>query len=404
MTTRQEEGMGWDVLRKAEWLEPSRVRGYLVLLALVNVGALAYLLLTQNGGVDANGFLIGTDFISFWTSGRMLLTGDNVYDTYAHVITQREFHEIPGEYTAFFYPPNFLPFVWPLGLLPYFPALGLWLAASGAAFVGAVKAWFSALGLKGPSLVLLAAFPPVFLTLSHGQTSFLVAAFLGGGLLLVERQPWLAGVLIGLATIKPQLGLLVPVALLVSGQWRTIAGAGLAAIALAGLATILFGPQVWSDWLTITQTAGSATDSGSIGFAKMVSVFAGLRLIGVPSEMAMGVQAAVTIAVAAGIATAGWRHAFTPSLGALVLAGAPLATPFVLDYDLVVTAFPLAWLFARARATDFADWERITIAAAFSGAAFARPIAINTGVPIMPLIIGALFVLVWRRHMTERAG
>ena len=37
------------------------------------------------------------------------------------------------------------------------------------------------------------------------------------------------GWLFGLATIKPQLGLLVPVALLASGQWRAIAGAGGAA-------------------------------------------------------------------------------------------------------------------------------------------------------------------------------
>lgn len=393
--------MGWDVLRKAEWLEPGRVRGYLVLLALVNVAALAYLLLTQKGGVDANGFLIGTDFISFWTSGRMLLAGANVYDTAAHVAAQREFFAMPGEYTAFFYPPSFLPFVWPLGLLPYFPALGLWLAASGAAFLGAVRALFREVGLKGPALVLVAAFPPVFVTLTHGQTSFLVAALLGGGLLLVERRSWLAGVLIGLATIKPQFGLLVPLALLASGQWRTIVAAATTALALAALASLAFGPQVWADWLAITRTASAATADGNIGFAKMVSVFAGLSLVGVPAAAAMAVQGAVSLALAAAVVLASWRRAFTPGLAALVLAGAPLATPFVLDYDMVLTAFPLAWLFAKAREEGFADWERITIAATFAGAAFARPLAINLGVPIMPLLLGALFLCVWRRVRAE---
>ena len=139
--------MGWDAIRKAEWLEPGRVRGYLLLLALVNAGAVVFLLATQKGGVYANGFLLGTDFISFWTSGRMLLAGANVYDTAAHVAAQREFYVMPGEYTAFFYPPNFLPFVWPLGLLPYFPALAAWLGLTGAAFLAAVRAWFRALGL-----------------------------------------------------------------------------------------------------------------------------------------------------------------------------------------------------------------------------------------------------------------
>lgn len=395
--------MGWDAIRKAEWLEPGRVRGYLLLLALVNAAAVVYLLATQKGGVDVNGFLIGTDFISFWTSGRMLVAGANVYDTAAHVAVQREFYAMPGEYTAFFYPPGFLPFVWPLGLLPYFPALAAWLAVTGAAFLAAVRAWFRELGLKGPALVLVAAFPPVFVTLTHGQTSFLVAALLGGGLLLVGRRPWLAGILIGLATIKPQFGLLVPLALLASGQWRTIAGAGAAALALTALAAAAFGPQVWADWLAITRTASTATADGNIGFAKMVSVFAGLSLVGVPAAAAIAVQVATSLALAAAVVVAGWRRAFTPGLAALVLAGAPLATPFVLDYDMVLTAFPLAFLFARAREGGFADGERITIAAVFAGAAFARPLAINAGVPIMPLLLAALFVAVFRRVRAEAA-
>lgn len=393
--------MGLDFIRKAEWLEPGRVRGYLLLLALINAGALVFLLATQKNGVDANGFLIGTDFISFWASGRMLLAGANVYDTAAHVAAQREFYAMPGEYTAFFYPPNFLPFVWPLGLLPYFPALAAWLGVTGAAFLAAIRAWFRKVGLKGPALVLIAAFPPVFLTLTHGQTSFLVAALLGGGLLLVERRPWLAGVLIGLATIKPQFGLLVPLALLASGQWRTIAAAGGAALALGVLVSLAFGPQVWADWLAITRTASTATADGNIGFAKMVSVFAGLSLMGVPAAAAMAVQGAVSLALAAAVVMASWRRAFTPGLAALVLAGAPLATPFALDYDMVLTAFPLAFLFARTRAEGFADWERITIAAVFAGAAFARPLAINLGVPVMPLLLGALFVAVLRRVRGE---
>ena len=373
----------------------------MLLLALVNVATLGFLVLTAANGIDRNGFLLGTDFISFWTSGRMLHAGANVYDIAAHVAAQRAFYTLPGEYTAFFYPPSFLPFVWPLGFLPYFPALAAWLVVTGAAWLVAMRGWFRALGLKGPALVVILAFPPVIVTLTHGQTSFLVAALLGGGLLLVERRPWIAGLLIGLATIKPQFGLLIPVALLASGQWRTIASAGATTLALAGLAALAFGPQVWSDWLAVTQAAGSATGDGNIGFAKMVSLFAGLSLLGVPSGAAFAVQAAASLAVAAVVAMASWRRPFTPGLAALVLAGAPLATPFVLDYDLLLTGFPLACLFARARAQGFADWERITILATFAAAAFARPLAIGLGVPIMPLVLTALFLMVWRRVRAE---
>lgn len=382
-------------------LGAERARGYLLLLAAINVVTLGFLLLTAKDGIDRNGFLIGTDFISFWTSGRMLMDSANVYNTLAHVEAQRELYALEGEYTAFFYPPNFLPFVWPLGLFPYFPALAGWLIVTGAAWLAMVRGWFAALGVKGPGLVLTLAFPPLIVTLTHGQTSFLVGALLGGGLLLVRTRPWLAGLLIGLATIKPQFGLLVPVALLASGQWRTIAGAGAAALGLAALASVAFGPQVWSDWLAISQTAARATDSGAIGFAKMVSVFAGLRLVGVSSEVAMTVQGVVTMTAAAMVAGTGWRYGFTPGLAALVLAGAPIATPFVLDYDLLLIAVPIAYLFSRGQADGFAGWERITIAGAFVGGAFARPLAINVGVPIMPFLLIALFMLVWQRTRSE---
>ncbi len=388
--------MGWEALRRADWLGAERARAYLMLLAAANVLMLAVIVLTSRDGIDRNGFLIGTDFISFWTSGRMLAEGANVYDTAAHVAAQRAFYTLPGEYTAFFYPPSFLPFIRPLGALPYFPALAAWLAVTGAGFLVVMRGWFRALGLAGPGWLVVLAFPPVIVTLTHGQTSFLVAALLGSGLLLAGRRPWLAGVLIGLATIKPQFGVLVPVALLASGQWRTIAAAAATALALAAFAALAFGPQVWADWFAITRTAGDATASGTIGHAKMVSVFAGLSLIGVPAAAAMAVQAAATLAVAGAVAQAGWRRPFTPGLGALVLAGAPLATPFVLDYDMVLTAVPLAYLFARARERGFADWERLTIAATFAAAAFARPLAIEAGVPIMPLVLAALFACVWR--------
>lgn len=393
--------MNWDLLRKAEWLGPERARAYLFILALTISAGLAFLLLTSRGGIDRNGFLLGTDFISFWSAGQMLHGGGNVYDIQAHIAAQRAFHAVPGEFTAFFYPPNFLPMVWPLGLLPYFPALFAWLVVTGASWIAAVRAWFGTLGLKGPALVLLIAFPPVFATMTHGQTSFLVAALLGGGLLVVRERPWLAGLLIGLATIKPQFGLLVPVALLATASWRTIIAAGGAAIALAGLAALAFGPQVWSDWLAVTSAAGEATDNGTIGFAKMVSLFAGLRLLGVASTPAIVAQVALALAVAGAVGAVAWRKPFSPGLAALVLAGAPLATPFVLDYDLLLTAFPLAYLFSQARRHGFQDWERITIATTFAAGVFARPLAINVGIPLMPLVLIGLFLLVLRRVHAE---
>ena len=387
-------------LRDAEWLGPARARAYLVILGLTNIGMIGLLLVTANGGIDRNGFLLGTDFISFWTAGRMLHTGANVYDIAAHIAAQREFYAVPGEYTAFFYPPGFLPMVWPLGLMPYFAALAVWLCVTGGLWFWVVRAWFARLGLAGPGPLLAAAFPPLFITLTHGQTAFLVAALLAGGLLLVRERPCLAGILLGLATIKPQFGLLVPVALLAGGHWRTIIAAGATAIGLAAMAELAFGPGIWSNWLSVTGAAGSATGDGSIGFAKMISLFAGLRLLGVPNAPALAVQVALTLGLAGAVAVAAWRRPWTPGLAALVLAGAPLATPFVLDYDLVLIAFPLAFVFAGASRDGFLAWERIGIGAGFAAAAFARPLAIAVGLPLAPWVLLGLFALVFRRVRT----
>lgn len=391
--------MGWDFLRRADWLD-ARARGYLLLLAMVNLVVLAFLLATAHRGVDRNGFLLGTDFLSFWTTGRMLHEHGAVYDTAAHIAAQRRYFAQEGAYTAFFYPPVFLLFCYPLGALGYFAALAGWLLATGGAFVLAVRAWARRLRLDLPLWLAFIAFPAVPIVITHGQTAFLVAALLGLGALLVRERPLLAGVLFGLATIKPQFGLLVPLVLLVTGEWRVIAAAAATFLALALLSALAFGAQVWPDWLATTGAAQAAMAEGIVPFAKMQSPFAALRLLGAPPGFAYAAQAAVSLAVAGALGWAGWRRGYSLALGAAMLVGALLATPFVLDYDMVLLAFPFAYLLAR----GFAPWEKLTAALAFIAPAFARPLAMEAGAPLMPLVLAALFALLLRRALHEQLG
>lgn len=396
--------MGLHFLRRMDWLGAARSLGYLRLLALLNVAMLVLLVATSHDGVDRNGFLLGSDFISFWTVGRMLAEGANVYDGAAHVAAQRAYFAPENGYTAFFYPPSFLPFCRPLGLLGYFPALAAWLIVTGAAYVAAMRAWWREAEVPAPLWLLFLAFPAVPIMVTHGQTAFLVAALLGGGAWLVRSCPVLAGVLLGLATIKPQFGLLLPVALLLTREWRTIGSALVTALLLAAVSTALHGAQVWPDWLAASARAEDAMADGAVGYAKMVSPFAALRLLGVPVGAAYTVQAVVSLAVAGLLAWAAWSRSggrrWSPGLAALTLAGAPLVTPFVLDYDLVLLAFPLLWLTGQALREGFRDWEKLAILLAVAAPAFARPLAMNAGVPVMPLVLALLFAAVWRRSRT----
>ncbi len=384
--------MGLDWLKHANWLDEARVRGYLRLLALLNLAALVWLIGTSAGGIDRNGYLLGTDFISFWAVGKVLLAGGSAYDSAAHIAVQRTLYAGHSGYTAFFYPPPFLLVCAPLGLVGYFPALAVWLAGTGAAFVAALRPWLRA--LSGRQLVLvLAAFPAVQLTLTHGQTSFHAAALLGGGLWLAAngRKGW-AGVLLGLAVIKPQFGLLVPLALLAAGEWRVIAAAAATALGFAAAATLAFGVEVWPAWYAASGTAQSAMAGGAIGFAKMQSVFAAARLAGAGTGLAYGLQALVAVPCAALVVHLFWRRGLSRESGAALLVAALLVTPFVLDYDLLLLAFPLAVLADQPR-----PWEKAAALAGFVLPALARPLALKTGIAIAPLVLLVLFALLLRR-------
>jgi Glycosyltransferase family 87 len=384
--------MGLDWLRHANWLDAARVRGYLWLLALLNLGALVWLVATSSGGIDRNGYLLGTDFLSFWAAGKVLLADGQAYDAAAHIAAQRDLYAGHSGYTAFFYPPPFLLVCAPLGLGGYFPALGMWLAGTGVAFVAALRPWLCGLTWRQLALVLI-AFPAVQLTITHGQTSFLAAALLGGGTWLAasERKGW-AGVLIGLAIIKPQFGLLVPLALFAAGEWRVIASAALTALGFAAAATLTFGVEIWPAWLAASAPAQEAMANGAIGFAKMQSVFAAARLAGAGTGLAYALQGLVALACAVLVAHLFWRRGFTHEAGAALLVAALLATPFVLDYDLLLLAFPLAVLANGPR-----PWEKAAALAGFVLPALARPLAMTTGIAIAPLVLLAVFALLLRR-------
>jgi alpha-1,2-mannosyltransferase len=137
-----------------------------------------------------------------------------------------------------------------------------------------------------------------------------------------------------------------------------------------------------------------------VGPAKMVSTFAAIRLLG------GGVAAAYAAQVAVGLALCGvlWgiRRARPAglALGALMVAMAVLASPFLLDYDLVLLALPMAWLMASAQRTGFRPWEKTVLFMGFIAPLFIRTISLRLGIPLGPPVLATLLVVVASRALS----
>jgi hypothetical protein len=258
---------------------------------------------------------------------------------------------------------------------------------------------------RSDTLILALAFPAVFVNLGHGQNGFLTAALLGAGLVLLDARPIAAGVLFGLLAYKPQFGLLIPLVLLATGRWRVIAAA--AATVLAGVAVTLalFGPKVWLAFAEFSAfTRFVVLEAGDTGWEKIQSLFSAVRSWGVGVEMAYAAQSALALMVAVTLIWL-WRSRAASELKAAALACACLlATPYVLDYDLVVLAVAIAFFTRYGLAHGFRDYEISVLAFVWVVPLVARGIAGATGLPLGLIAMLALYALTLRRAALELAA
>lgn len=386
-------------LSQASWLDEERTVNYSrILCCFYGIAILGWIALSP-GFVDPNGKPLGTDFMDVWAAGKLALAGDPAaaYDYARHYEVQR--HALnwhAGETAPYFgwhYPPMFLLIAAPLALLPYGLAVALWMALTLPLYLVVIRQivphrhW----------LIVALAFPAVFVNLGHGQNGFLTTALLGAALLVLGSRPFLAGVFLGLLSYKPQFGILIPLALVVGFYWRTFLAAAATTIVVALASYAAFGLETWRAFFaSLRLTRGYVLEQGATGWEKIQSAFSAVRMLGGSIEAAYAVQAAV-FALAAVAVVIVWRQPGKHALKASILATASLlATPYVLDYDLMVLALPIAWLIAEARQTGFLTWEKAGLALCFLLPLVSRSIG-SLGVPIGPFAMLLLLALIVRR-------
>ncbi|HKR89974.1 MAG TPA: glycosyltransferase family 87 protein [Phenylobacterium sp.] len=295
----------------------------------------------------------GADYSCFWAGAKTALSEPaRIYD-FRHISALQGWPLGVGRLRPYVYPPTalfvFAPFALAGDWAGYWTGYGLWVALTGALFL-----WAAArIGAPWP-LVLLA--PPVLLTAQCGQVTLLI-----GGLVLMalslRGRPLLAGVLLGLAaSVKPQFMILVPLALLAEGRWRTILAAGATGLGLCLAAAAVWGVQTWADWLAALPRFNAMIfhDRGLTEDA--VTPFAALVATG-----RNGAWAFLLGPLAAALVWFGFRRTDDLAERSLVLFGATLlVTPYAMNYELALFAPGLA---AHLRRPGDPRWPRYAAAA-----------------------------------------
>lgn len=266
------------------------------------------------------------------------------------------------------------PYAWllvPVGAFGPRFAVAVWLVVSLAAF-GA--AWSMAAPGRGPWRILwllgALAWYPLLYSLGLAQPALVVLFLAAASWRLSEaRRPYLAGLVLGLGVVKPQLTLLVPVALLAAGRWRTAAAWAVTAGGLGLLAAASLGAQGIAEYRTLLNEAQNVANNRYFTYAYLVGP-------GAASYVAEG--AIVVVAAAAGYLN---RAAGDARLFAAGIVASTLGATYwhLQDFTILVLA---AWLFCRDATPAWQRWWLLATAVAGEFAWGFTPLPILAGVTL----------------------
>jgi alpha-1,2-mannosyltransferase len=228
--------------RLARLLNPTRMR-YPYLIGAALWAGWVISLLAGPGNTDAAGHLIGTDFVAFYTAGKILLQQRSM-DLYnlelAHQIQQPLYSQPSENFNPYLNPPFYAWLFIPFALLPYPFSPLLWMS------INLLMAWGSLYLLiqrkRSLLYVLILTWMPAFTAISFGQNAFMSLLILSSTYILWRRSKYLAaGMVSGLLLYKPQLLLGIGLLWLLDYRrnWHALFGLGFSGLVLLSLSYLL---------------------------------------------------------------------------------------------------------------------------------------------------------------------
>jgi alpha-1,2-mannosyltransferase len=388
-----------------KWLNQERISIYTRIIIVLYIIIYCYTIfpgLLGDNILDRNDIPIGADFSNFYSAASLALLKSPAatYDFRKMQAAQvktigAQPESIGGMWWV--YPPTFLLLLVPFAFFPYFVSLAIWLITT---FLG----YFKVVHRIAPSqqtIWLTLAFPGTFQNLAHGQNGFLSAAILGGGLLLLDRYAFIGGILLGFLCYKPQLIVLIPVALIAGRRWKALVGVSISILGLVLSSMLTMGTEVWSAFYQSIPLARKLYESGAMPIFKIGTVFNAALLAGASYETARALHAIMMICAAIAVFFVWFRDTSLPIRGSVLVLSMLLFTPHALPYDFVLLALPIAWLGWQGYTEGWMPMEKPFLVLAWL-LPLLIPIIGKTRLQVTPLIIFFILILALKRGKMEK--
>lgn len=348
----------------------------------------------------ANDIMIGGDFSAFFIAANAAAEGAAAEIYHVADFQARLNAAFPGRddlTLSWQYPPTYFLIIAAFAGMPYLLGFTIFSATTAGAYASLLRREIN------DNLLFfgIVASPAAFIALTSGQNGFLTAALLILAASNPKRRPIIAGVAAGLLTVKPHLGLLIPIAYLAAGCWRATGVATATAITLALVSFLAYGGAPWIAFLASLTEVSDRVSVGLMPLAKMASPYSAALYAGLPEWPARVFH----LACGAGAAFAVWRvwRATDDKAlrAAILIAGVFLAAPYGFYYELIILGFPVAVVVMRALNTGWLKYEQWMLAAVWV-LCVSTPMFAETrhGISTGFLIVLLVFILTARRCNT----
>lgn len=351
-------------------------------------------------------YAVGRDFVNMWMGARLALSGNvaTLFDWTAYVEALRATFWHGMAVHNWSYPPHVLLFTWPLGLLPYHVALVFWDTIGLTAFFGAARLAFRSQSPERRTWLSLAAIgaPVVAFNIVLGQFDLYIGALLVAALTLRERRPLISGILIGLLTVKPHLGLLVPLLLLAERRYQVILSAAATTAGLVVATSLVFGWSVFPDYIAY---AGPAQLHVLTTYERLDWIMPTPMLMARTLDLPIS-YGWIFVAVAAPAAFCAFLYVLRSGAddavkSAMLVVSTVLILPYAFSYDTALLIVPLVLLMDRMDA----PWQQFILLGIYMLPAVGMATAL-TGIPISTAFLAAFAGLLVReaREAVEPAA